>query len=111
MQKAKTLGSPNGLPGFIADYEIATTYAAMGDSDHALDSLKASADGGYSQPARLTGDTEWNALRQNLRFLELSKQVQHNAAPCEDTEFRAFDFWLGDTTIVSPSTATRRSRL
>lgn len=107
MQKAKTLGSPNGLPGFIADYEIATTYAAMGDSDHALDSLKASADGGYSQPARLT-DTEWNALRQNPRFLELSKQVQHNAAPCEDTEFRAFDFWLGDWDVASAATGVHQ---
>src|ERR1700733_9235884 len=47
MQKAKTLGASNGLPAFIADYEIADTYAAMGDSDRALMSLKASADGGF----------------------------------------------------------------
>src|SRR5579864_3590878 len=59
MQKAKTLGAANGLPAFIADYEIADIYAAMGDSDRALASLKASADGGYSQPARLSGDVEW----------------------------------------------------
>jgi hypothetical protein len=101
MQKAKTLGAPNGLPAFIADYEIANIYAAMGDSDHALASLKASADGGFSQPARLSGDVEWNSLRQNPRFLELSKQVQHNAAPCEDAAFREFDFWLGDWDVAS----------
>ena len=43
MQKAKTLGAGRGLPAFLADYEIATTYAAMGDSAHALESLKSSA--------------------------------------------------------------------
>jgi len=108
MEKAKTLGAANGLPVFIADYEIADTYAAMGDADRALASLKASADGGYSQPARLTGDVEWNALRQNPRFIELSKKVQHNAAPCEDTEFRAFDFWLGDWDVVSAATGVHQ---
>lgn len=104
MQKAKKLGASNGLPAFIAEYEIADTYAAIGDSDRALTSLKASADGGFSQPARLAGDVEWNALRENPRFIELSKQVQHNAAPCEDAEFRAFDFWLGDWDVASAGT-------
>jgi hypothetical protein len=104
MQKAKTLGAANGLPGFIADYEIADIYAAMGDSDHALTSLKASADGGFSQPTRLSSDAEWNALRENPRFIVLIKQVQHNAAPCEDAAFRAFDFWVGDWDVVSADT-------
>ena len=49
MQKAKTLGASKGLPAFLADYELAATYAAMGDSDRALASLKSSADGGFSQ--------------------------------------------------------------
>ena len=80
----------------------------MGDSDRALGSLKASADGGFSQPARLAGDTEWDSLRENPRFIELSKQVQHNAAPCEDTEFRAFDFWLGDWDVASAATGVHQ---
>jgi hypothetical protein len=101
MQKAKTLGAANGLPAFIADYEIADTYAGMGDAERAFAALKASADGGFSQPARLSGDAEWNVLRQNPRFVELAKQVQHNAAPCEDSDFRAFDFWLGDWDVAS----------
>jgi len=108
MQKAKTLGAANGLPGFVADYEIADTYAAMGDAERALASLKTSADGGFSQPARLTGDAEWNVLRQNPRFIEISKQVQHNAAPCEDPTFRAFDFWLGDWDVASAGTGVHQ---
>ena len=101
MQKAKTLGAPNGLPAFIADYEIADIYAAMGDKDRAVASLKAAADGGFSQPARLTGDAEWAPLREDSKFIELAKQVQHNAAPCEDAEFRGFDFWVGDWDVTS----------
>jgi hypothetical protein len=108
MEKVKTLGAPHGLPAFIADYEIADTYAAMGDSDHALASLKASADAGYSLPARLAGDEEWAALRQNPRFIALSKQVQHNAAPCEDPEFRQFDFWVGDWDVASAATGVHQ---
>ncbi|HMG85979.1 MAG TPA: tetratricopeptide repeat protein [Terracidiphilus sp.] len=108
MQKAKTLGAANGLPAFIADYEIADIYAAMGDSDRALASLKASADGGFSQPARLTGDVEWSSLRRNPRFIELSKQVQHNAAPCEDPDFRSFDFWVGDWDVASAATGVHQ---
>jgi tetratricopeptide (TPR) repeat protein len=101
MQKAKTLGANKGLPAFIADYELAAIYAGMGDSNQALASLKTSADGGFSQPDRLANDAEWSSLRGNQQFIALSKQVQHNAAPCEDAEFRQFDFWVGDWDVVS----------
>ncbi len=100
MQKAKTTGASKGLPAFIADYEIAAIYAAMGDSKQALASLKASADGGFSQPDRLASDEGWSSLRENQQFIALSKQVQHNAAPCEDGEFRQFDFWVGDWDVA-----------
>jgi hypothetical protein len=100
MQKAKMLGASKGLPGFVADYELATIYAGIGDSNQALASLKASADGGFSQPDRLSTDSEWSALRGNQQFLALSKQIQHNAAPCEDAEFRQFDFWVGDWDVA-----------
>ena len=95
MQKAKTLGTGKGLPAFIADYEIATIYAAMGDSKQALASLKASATVDSLNPDRLATDEGWSSLRENQQFIALSKQVRHNAAPCEDGEFRQFDFWVG----------------
>ncbi len=108
MQKAKTLGASKNLPAFIADYEIAVIFAGMGESDHALASLKSSADGGYSQPTRLADDTEWNSLRSSPRFVALAKQVQHNSAPCEDAEFRQFDFWIGDWDVVSAADGTHQ---
>jgi tetratricopeptide (TPR) repeat protein len=39
MQKAKALGAGKGLPVPLADYEIASTYAAMGNNSLALEFL------------------------------------------------------------------------
>lgn len=102
-KRAKVLGANKGLPGFVADYEIASTYAASGDSAHAFETLKASADGGFQQTSRLEQDAEWNSLRQEPRFLALLKQVRHNATPCDDAQFRQFDFWLGDWDVTPAS--------
>ncbi len=98
--KAKELGANKGLPGFIVDYEVASTQAAAGDPKKALEMLKASANAGYSQVDRIEKDTEWSGLRQDPQFAALAKQVHHNAAPCEDAEFRQFDFWVGDWDVV-----------
>ena len=104
--KAKTLGAGKGLPAPLADYQIAATYAAMEDAPHALATLKASADGGFSQLDSLAKDPEWDSLRKDEQFLALEKEVKHNAAPCEDPEFRQFDFWLGDWDVVSTADGT-----
>jgi hypothetical protein len=101
MQKARALGIGKGFPAQFADYEIATIYAGAGKQSLALESLKSSADAGFMLPARLTGDTEWNALRSNEQFIALAKQVQHNANPCEDAEFRQLDFWVGDWDVAT----------
>jgi hypothetical protein len=108
MQKAKSLGAGRGLQAFVADYEIATTYAGMGDSAHALEILKSSANAGFMMPSRLQNDTEWNGLRSNEQFIALAKQIQHNAAPCEDAEFKQFDFWLGDWDVASAADGVHR---
>jgi len=108
LQRARSLGAGRGLPAFIADYEIATTYAAMGDSAHALETLKSSANAGFMNASRLEGDVEWNALRTNDQFIALSKEVQHNAAPCEDAEFKQFDFWVGDWAVASAADGVHR---
>lgn len=108
LKKAKALGAGRGLPAFMADYEIATTYAAMDDSQHALAALKASADAGFMLPSRLQDDTEWNSLRNNEQFVAFEKIVKHNAAPCDDPEFKQFDFWLGDWDVASAADGVHR---
>jgi hypothetical protein len=108
MQKAKALGAGKGLPTPLADYEIATIHAGMGESSFALQLLKTAADGGFMQPSRVENDSEWNALRTNDQFIGLAKQVRHNATPCEDPEFKQFDFWLGDWEVASAGDGTPR---
>jgi tetratricopeptide (TPR) repeat protein len=107
-QKAKALGAGKGLPGFLADYEIATTYAAMGNPAQAFKSLKDSADAGFQQINRLDSDPEWTAFRKEDAFVALAKEVRHNAAPCEDEEFRQFDFWLGDWDVTSTADGSQQ---
>jgi tetratricopeptide (TPR) repeat protein len=103
MQKAKVLGAPKGLPVSLADYEIAASYAGVGNSSLAIESLKSAANAGFTQPDRLRSDAEWNSLRTNDQFIALAKQVQHNATPCDDAEFKQFDFWLGDWDVAQAS--------
>jgi tetratricopeptide (TPR) repeat protein len=100
-QKSRALAPPSQLPGFLVDYELALTYAGKGDTAHALESLKSSADAGFAQTARIVNDTEWTALRSNETFLALAKEVKHNSAPCQDPEFSQFDFWLGDWNVTT----------
>jgi hypothetical protein len=90
-----------GYPAQLADYELAITSAAAGQSSQALQYLKSSADAGFMQTNRLSGDPEWNALRSSDEFIALAKEVQHNATPCDDAQFRQFDFWLGDWDVAS----------
>jgi tetratricopeptide (TPR) repeat protein len=108
LEKARTLGAGKGLPGSLVDYELGTTYAAMGDSARAIKSLKDAADGGFLQPDRVQNDAEWNRLRDDPQFIALAKEVKHNAAPCEDAQFRQFDFWIGDWDVTSTADGVSR---
>ncbi len=102
LEKARVLGAGKGLSAFLVDYEEATTYAAMGNPAQGIDLLRKSASGGFAQPSRLESDAAWNAVRQDPQFVALAKQVAHNAAPCEDAEFKQLDFWIGDWDVTSP---------
>jgi hypothetical protein len=108
MQKAKVLGPAKGLPASLADYEIATSYAGLGNGSRALEFLKSSANGGFMQPDRLVSDADWNSLRTDDQFISLAKQVQHNATPCDDAEFKQFDFWLGDWDVTAAADGIRQ---
>ena len=110
LTRSRELGAASGLPGPPGDYELALSHAALGDSARALSLLKSAADGGYAQPDRLEVDAEWVPLRADERFLALVKQIRHNATPCEDVEFRQFDFWLGDWDVSSTNDGTPRGK-
>ena len=64
LEKARTLGAAKGLPGYLVDYEVGTTYAAMGDSGRAIKALKDAAGRGLLQVDRVQNDAEWNPTSQ-----------------------------------------------
>jgi hypothetical protein len=107
-RKAGELGAGKGLQKSLVDYELASTYAGMGDTANALKLLKESAGGGFLQVSRLENDAEWNALRKDQEFMALQKEVRHNANPCEDPEFSHFDFWIGDWDVSSTANGIPR---
>jgi tetratricopeptide (TPR) repeat protein len=104
LEKARTLGAP----GSTVDYEVGATYAAMGDSSGAIKALKDAADGGFTQVDRVQKDAEWNSFRSAPQFIALANKVKHNAAPCEDAQFRQFDFWIGDWDMTSTADGVSR---
>ena len=107
-RKAGELGAGKGLPKSTVDYELASTYAGMGDRANALKLLKDAADAGFLQLARVESDTEWNSLRSDAQFTVLARAVKHNAQPCDDPEFAQFDFWVGDWDVASTGDGVAR---
>jgi hypothetical protein len=100
--EAKRAGKGKGLPASLVDYNLATVRAAMGHADEAFADLKSAAAGGFSQPEKLEGDSEWNSLRTDERFTPLLEQTKKNLAPCSySPESRQFDFWIGDWDVVN----------
>ena len=106
--KARELGANKGLSGFQVDYEEACTLAAAGEKTRALAKLKSAVDSGFFQVDRIETDAEWRELRDDAQFSALAKEVHHNAAPCEDAEYRQLDFWVGDWDVVSTADGTPR---
>ena len=107
-RKAGELGAGKGLPKSTVDYELASTYAGMGDRENALKLLKDAADAGFLQLARVDSDTEWNPLRKDAQFTALARAVKHNAQPCDAAEFAQFDFWVGDWDVASTADGVGR---
>ena len=101
MQKAKTLGANKGLPAFIADYELAAIYAGMGDSNQALSFVEDVSRRRILSPGPPRKRRRVEFISGQSTVHRTVKQVQHNAAPCEDAEFRQFDFWVGNWDVVS----------
>ena len=108
LRKSQNPGAAKGLPGYMVDYEVGTTYAAMGDSSRAIKALKDAAEGGFLSGGSRAERCRWNPLRTEPQFVALANEVKHNAAPCEDAEFRQFDFWVGDWDVISTADGVSR---
>ena len=86
----------------IVGYDMAATYASMGQPDKSLEQLTAAVKQGYAQPNQMSTDPDLQSIRSDARFAALLEQARHNQTPCDYTaENRQFDFWVGDWDVVA----------
>jgi len=85
------------LRGPIAMYNLACSYARLGDKDKAFEWLTGALNAGFPQPALLQTDEDLAALRTDARFKETLSLGERLTKPCLYTaENRYFDFWVGE---------------
>ena len=97
-EKAQAKGAPVSIVG----YDMAATYASMGQPDKSLEQLTAAVKQGYAQPDQMSTDPDLQSIRSDARFAALLEQARHNQTPCDYTaENRQFDFWVGDWDVVA----------
>jgi tetratricopeptide (TPR) repeat protein len=99
-QKALETGfQPNIAPMM----RLARVYAALRQSDDAMKWLGKAVDAGFVSPSALKTTTEFDSLRDDSRFKELSVRVAKAAEPCKNSpEYRRFDFWVGEWDVQNP---------
>jgi hypothetical protein len=82
---------------------LARVYAALRQSDDAMKWLGKAVDAGFVSPSALKTTTEFDSLRDDSRFKELSVRVAKAAVPCKNSpEYRQFDFWVGEWDVQNP---------
>jgi hypothetical protein len=92
LEKAFTL-SPNAV---FAQF-LARAYARTGDKGKMYEVLDKSLTMGGISPDSLTSDKDFDALKNEPRFKELMQKEDAAVNPCKvSTDFRQFDFWIGE---------------
>ncbi len=97
MRRAEGLG----VPASLTEYNVACSFALMGEPDSAFAALRQAVDAGFSQDRTLAGDEDLASLRGDPRYAPLEEEVKRKAHPCEyDDDYRRFDFWIGDWNVL-----------
>jgi tetratricopeptide (TPR) repeat protein len=96
--KAESAGSPR----YLSQYAIAETQALKGNAAASFAALDESLKAGYALPDQLSSDPDLVSLHKDPRFAKLLDQAKHAQAPCKyGPEFRQFDFWIGEWSVVT----------
>jgi tetratricopeptide (TPR) repeat protein len=80
---------------------VARVQIAMGNTRQALDTLKEVEASGQAPRLRayIAGTTEFQKLNSNPEYQQFLKST----VPCQTSEFRQFDFWIGDWSVENPA--------
>jgi tetratricopeptide (TPR) repeat protein len=91
-----------GTPRYLSQYAIAEAHALRGNSDASFRALDEALKAGYALPDQLSADADLASLRNDPRFAKILNQTRRAQAPCKfGPEFRQFDFWIGEWSVVT----------
>ena len=91
-----------GTPRYLAQYSVAEAQALNGNFTAAFRALDEALKAGYALPDQLSSDADLASLHNDPRFAKLLDQAKRAQAPCKfGPEFRQFDFWIGEWSVVS----------
>ncbi|HET6932184.1 MAG TPA: hypothetical protein VFI45_17785 [Candidatus Acidoferrum sp.] len=96
--KAESAGSPR----YLSQYAVAETQALNGNRAAAFAALDEALKAGYALPDQLSSDPDLVSLHSDPQFAKLLDQARRAQAPCKyGPEFRQFDFWIGEWSVVT----------
>jgi tetratricopeptide (TPR) repeat protein len=91
-----------GTPRYLAQYAIAETQALKGNPAASFSVLDEALKAGYALPDQLASDADLVSLHSDPRFPKILDQAKRAQAPCQyGPEFRQFDFWIGEWSVVT----------
>lgn len=83
-------------------YNLACSYARLGDKDKAFEWLNKSLNLGFVAP-QLSSDPDLDGLHSDPRFKEVTNLAARLSQPCKfRPEHKQFDFWVGDWDVRTP---------
>lgn len=83
-------------------YNLACSYARLGDKDKAFEWLNKSLNLGFVAP-QLSSDPDLDGLHSDARFKEVTNLAARLSQPCKfRPEHKQFDFWVGDWDVRTP---------
>ena len=81
-------------------YRLSRLYARTGSSNAALEQLEIMASGGFGLLNLIEGQTDYDSITANPRFVAALETIRGARFPCAvDERHRAFDFWIGEWTV------------
>jgi tetratricopeptide (TPR) repeat protein len=87
-----------------ARFNIARSYARLGNIDDSFAWLEKATGAGFNQMQALQSNSDLKDLRGDQRFAQIVEKTDRNARPCEyDPNCRAFDFWIGEWEVFTPN--------
>ena len=94
-------------PNPVFAMAVARAYARTGKTEKVYETIEKSLTLGGIAPESLTSETDFFAIKTEPRFVELVKKSDLAVHPCKaKSEFRQFDFWIGEWLPKNPQGVT-----